>query len=162
MSVVNFARCYHPDIGLLVLHVLQMETSATTQKFPFWCLYNIPFSLVPGKEPVLQWETRIGRWVSDCGVTFSEEIHDNFSFKETDNKLHKYLLHLRTVRLDFFVTHWSTLTALSILWWSWFHPVWAGKLIKSNGNMSESQPGAWLARIISIQSGCCAPLKLQL
>lgn len=102
MSVVNFARCYHPDIGLLVLHVLQMKTSVTTQKFPFRCLYNIPFSLVPGKEPVLQWETLIGRWVSDCGVTFSEEINDNFSFKETDNKLHKYLLHLRTVRLDFF------------------------------------------------------------
>lgn len=35
MSVVNFARCYHTDIRLLVLGVLQMKTSVTTQKFPF-------------------------------------------------------------------------------------------------------------------------------
>lgn len=75
---------------------------------------NISFSLVPGKEPVLQWETLIGRWVSDCGVTSSEEIHYNLSFEETENKFHTHLLHLRTVHLDFFVAHQSTLTALSI------------------------------------------------
>lgn len=34
-NVVNFARCYHPDVSLLVLSALQMKTSVTAPKLSF-------------------------------------------------------------------------------------------------------------------------------
>lgn len=66
-TVVNFVRCYHLDITLLLLGMLkqvktfvkQVKTSVTILK-----LCNIPISLVPAAEPTIQWGTLTVGWVS--------------------------------------------------------------------------------------------------
>lgn len=63
--VVNFSRCCHTDITLLVLDVLQMKTSVIAPKSSFCCLWNTPVSLIPRMVPALQWDTLIMGWVRD-------------------------------------------------------------------------------------------------
>lgn len=80
-KVVNFARCFHPDIFSLFC-----KNSFTAPKCSFWCLCDVPISLVPGTVPALQWETLIIGWVRGWGVTSSEEINDNLCFGERNSK----------------------------------------------------------------------------
>lgn len=106
--MVNFAKCCHTDITLLVLDVLQMKTSVIAPKISFWCLWNTPVSLIPRMVPALQWDTLITGWVSDWWVTFSHLLKLMITSplkKEIQNECHTHLLCLRAVRLDIFVTH---------------------------------------------------------
>lgn len=108
--MVNFAKCCHTDITLLVLDVLQMKTSVIAPKISFWCLWNTPVSLIPRMVPALQWDTLITGWVSDWWVTFSKEINDNLSFEERDSKRvpHTFAMPKSSPLRYFCHTHQST------------------------------------------------------
>lgn len=108
--VVNFSRCCHTDITLLVLDVLQMKTSVIAPKSSFCCLWNTPVSLIPRMVPALQWDTLIMGWVRDWRVTFSKEINDNLSFEERHSKRmpHTFAMSKSSPSRYFCHTHQST------------------------------------------------------